>query len=367
METEFHGSYAAGDVRFLLRPMALEPISNVIEKERLIQSGIRHYGEMLSPENLPTPAYMALFHAAVEANAERMASDLVCLARHIRAARDGAITLVSLARAGTPVGVMLRRLLAVLFGVDAPHYSISVIRDRGADANALDYVLAHHDVKSLVFVDGWTAKGTIRAELRRTLAVYGAARGIALDPDLFVLSDLAGQAYACGSTEDYLIPSALLNATISGLVSRTVLNVQSGSEQFHGCLYYGDVGDWMAHDLSTWFIDRLFSEVSRHQACWMALALPEVDRVAQQHFMQRLIQTISASYMVNDPNFIKPGIGEATRALLRRAPRLLLLRDATAPETRHLVQLAHERAVSIEIDAALPLHAVALIRRLADA
>lgn len=367
METAFHGSYAAGDVCFLLHPMSLEPISDVMEKERLIQSGARHYGEMLSPESLPTPAYMALFHAAVEANVERMANDLVCLARQIRRARDGAITLVSLARAGTPVGVMLRRLLAVLFDVDAPHYSISVIRDRGADAHALEHVLARHDAASLVFVDGWTAKGTIGAELRRTLAACGAARGTPLEPELFVLSDLAGQAHACGSTEDYLIPSALLNATISGLVSRTVLNVQGGIGQFHGCLYYGDAGDWRAHDLSAWFIDRLLSEVSHHHARWMAQALPVVDRMAQQQSMHGLIQTLSARYTVNHPNFIKPGIGEATRALLRRAPRLLLLRDAAAPETRHLVQLANERAVPIEIDAALPLFAVALIRRLADA
>lgn len=367
MDTGFHGSYAASDVCFLLHPMALEPISDMVEKERLIQSGARHYGEMLSPEKLPTPAYMALFHAAVDANAERMASDLVCLARHIRAARDGAITLVSLARAGTPVGVMLRRLLAVLFNVDAPHYSISVIRDHGADAYALDHVLARHDAASLVFVDGWTAKGTIGAELRRTLAACGAVRGTPLEPELFVLSDLAGQAQACGSNEDYLIPSALLNATISGLVSRTVLNDQMRSGQFHGCLYYGDSDDWRAHDLSTWFIDRLLSEVSRHQTRWMAQALPEVDRVAQQLCLHGLIQSLSARYTVNNPNFIKPGIGEATRTLLRRTPQLLLLRDAASPETRHLVHLARERGVPIEIDASLPLRAVALIRRMADA
>ena len=82
--------------------------------------------------------------------------------------------------------------------------------------------------------------------------------------------------------------------------------------------------------------------------------------------MQTLIQQISARHDVSHPNFIKPGIGEATRALLRRAPRLLLLRDPGSPQVRHLVQLAQERGVAIQADATLGLHAVTIIRRLAD-
>ncbi len=34
-------------------------------------------------------------------------------------------------------------------------------------------------------------------------------------------------------------------------------------------------------------------------------------------------------YGIGDVNLIKPGIGEATRVLLRRVPRLLLLRERT--------------------------------------
>ena len=131
MAPHFHGSYAAGDVSFLLRPLVVQPLADLLEKERLIQSGERHYSEMISPEQLPSPAYLALFHDAVQANAGRMAADLMRLARQVRVARPGAITLVSLARAGTPVGVLLRRLL-LLEGIDAPHYCISIIRDRGS-------------------------------------------------------------------------------------------------------------------------------------------------------------------------------------------------------------------------------------------
>lgn len=358
-----HGSYAENDVRFLLQTLTLQPVADVLDKERLIQSGARHYSEMISAEQLPSAAYLALFHAAVQSNAARMAADLLRLARRIRGARPGAVTLVSLARAGTPVGVLLRRVLASLYGIDAPHYSVSIIRDRGIDGAALDHILARHSADSLVFVDGWTAKGAIANELRRSLACYNTDRRTRLAPELFVLCDLCGLAHASGSTDDYLIPSALLNATVSGLVSRTILTAGIAPGQFHGCLFYPD---WQAHDLSRWFIDRILSELALHQTAWLAEPLPTIDHPALRQRSARLIETLSQRHDVSHPHFIKPGLGEATRALLRRAPRLLLLRDPDAPEVRHLLHLAQQRGVTVQADATLGLHAVALIRRLAD-
>lgn len=363
MQGSFHGSYAAGDVTFLLKQLSLKPIDDVHEKERLIQSGQRHYGEMLGVERLPSEAYLLLFREAVDRNAQRMARDLVLLARRIRAVRPRGVTLVSLARAGTPVGVLLRHLLVDLMGLDAPHYSISVIRDRGLDLNALEHILARHDPQSLVFVDGWTAKGAITRELVRSLSDFESTRGIRLAPELFVLSDLAGVAYASGTTRDYLIPSALLNATVSGLISRSVLNEQIGPRDFHGCVYHGE---WLGHDVSQWFVRRVLSEVIDFRHQWLAEPLPDSDALAARQGSAELIRLVSSRYTVRDVNFIKPGIGESTRALLRRTPRLILLRDPAAEEVRHLVQLAQEREVMLEVDASLPLHAVAIIRSLAD-
>jgi hypothetical protein len=363
----FHGSYAEDDVTFLLHPLAPGErppcVDDVHEKERLIQSGERHYGDMISLELPPEAAYLALFHDAVDAHAGRMARDLVHLARRIRAARAGAVTLVSLARAGTPVGVLLRRLLQRLYGIDAPHYSVSVIRDRGLDCHALDHILARHDAPSVVFVDGWTAKGGILGELRRSLAAYAQQRGVHLPAELFVLSDLAGQAHASGSTQDYLIPSALLNASVSGLVSRSILNDPAAPPRFHGCLHYAD---WQAHDVSRWFIERILSELGARQAEWLAEPLPVIDAAAAADRSRTLVHALAQRHAVADTKLLKPGIGEATRALLRRAPRLLILRDPGAAEVRHLVQLARERGVPIEVEASLPLHAVAIIGSLSD-
>ena len=73
-----------------------------------------------------------------------------------------------------------------------------------------------------------------------------------------------------------------------------------------------------------------------------------------------------AQHGIADVNLIKPGIGEATRVLLRRSPRLLVLRDADAPDVAHLAVLAQEKNVPVMIDAALPYHAVSLIRSAPD-
>ena len=65
----FSGSYDPDDVIFLLKP-AIIAATPVAEKERLIQSGARHYSEMLSAERAPDARYMRLYRAALADNAE---------------------------------------------------------------------------------------------------------------------------------------------------------------------------------------------------------------------------------------------------------------------------------------------------------
>ena len=49
----FSGSYDASDVQFLLKPIEME-MTPVDQKEALIQSGKKHYSDMLSQEPAPT-------------------------------------------------------------------------------------------------------------------------------------------------------------------------------------------------------------------------------------------------------------------------------------------------------------------------
>ena len=359
----FAGSYREGDVEFLLKRLALADFVDVGEKEALIQSGRRHYSEMLSPERAPSTRYLALFDEACRINGERMARDCLRLAGLIAQGRSGPVTIVSLARGGTPIGVVVKRLLERVYGRAALHYSVSIVRDRGIDSNALRHILAQgHAPESIVFVDGWTGKGVIARELAASVARFNSQNGVALDAGLYVLSDLAGAAACAASSEDYLIPSSILNATVSGLISRSVLSDAIGPDDFHGCVLYEQ---FAAEDRSRSFVDTLER---------LALAqrddsepLQAADITAAAACSLAYIAEAKTRYGIKDVNRVKPGIGEATRVLLRRVPRLLLLRDPEDPAVAHLRLLAEEKKVPVEIDPALPYQAVSLIRSASDA
>ena len=358
----FPGSYRAGEVEFLLTRLQAQEFTSVREKERLIQSGQRHYSQMLSPESLPSPRYMAVFEDACRANNARMAADCLRLAGLIAARRSSAITVVSLARAGTPVGVVVTRLLREVLKREAHHYSVSIVRDRGIDRAALRHILARgHAPESIVFVDGWTGKGVIARELALSVSAFDAAQGTGIDNGLYVLSDLAGAAAVAASGDDYLIPSSILNATVSGLVSRTVLDERIGPDDFHGCVYYEQ---FAPHDQSQRFADAL---VALAQAAGDVPQAAPLDAKAAAARSRAYLDSAMARYGIADVNLIKPGIGEATRVLLRRVPRLLVLRQPGAVDVRHLEVLAEEKQVPVAVDPLLPYHAVSLIRSASDA
>ncbi len=360
----FCGSYRPDDVTFLLKRLPQLPFVDVARKEQLIQSGARHYSEMLSPEALPSARYLAVFNAACDANRAQMARDCLTLAALIAARRSGAITLVSLVRAGTPVGVILKHLLRQVLGREAAHYSVSIVRDRGIDEVALRHILAQgHAPESIVFIDGWTGKGVISRVLEEAVDGFNLRHGSAIDKGLHVLSDLAGTAACAASSADYLIPSSILNATVSGLVSRSVLNESIGPGDFHGCVYYAE---FQAHDLSRQFADSLIAEgVAQARRDGLTTPTP-MNRTDAAAVSTQFLAATMAQHGISDVNLIKPGIGEATRVLLRRVPRLLILRDADAPDVAHLTLLAAEKAVPVIIDAGLPYQAVSLIQSALD-
>jgi hypothetical protein len=358
----FSGSYDPEDVTFLLKQVELESTS-VAEKERLIQSGRRHYSQMITREQLPSPVYLRVFHQAMAREQARFAGDLLALARHLAAARSGPVTLVSLARAGTPVGVLLARTLRRHFGRPATHYSLSIIRDRGIDEVALRFIVARHPAESVAFVDGWTAKGVIAAELHDAVAAFNNKQGTRLDPGLFVVADLGGVAAWAATTEDYLIPSSILGATVSGLVSRSILNARViGPGDFHGCLFYKE---FEPHDLSRWFVDRLAEEIVRQvDVAGGERGLTNAESAWTGQRGAALLTLARERFAVRTANHVKPGVGEATRVLLRRLPECVLVRDPAAPEVAHLLVLAGEKGVRVVVEPALPYRAAALVKEL---
>ncbi len=353
------GSYAPDDVRFLLTPVSL-PDTPVAAKEALIQSGQKHYSQLLAHEALPSGTYLALFYQAMDANKSRVAEHVLTLAERILATRPHGVTLVSLARAGTPVGVLLKQVLKRHFDTDVAHYSISILRDVGIDTNALRHILQHHAPETLVFVDGWTGKGVIAGQLSASLQDFARSDGVAVPAELYVLTDLSGCAAVAASSADYLIPSCILNATVSGLVSRSVYDeALMAAGDFHGCVYYQQ---FEPHDLSNYFVDEMLASIGLVHQERKNNPIAELDRQQLQHISQTLLQQLTARYSVSQTNYIKPGIGEATRVLLRREARLLLLQDLASEATLHLRWLAEAKSVPIGVCGDLPYRAVALIK-----
>ena len=118
-QRELSGSYRADDVTFLLKPLDLDP-TPIEEKEHYIQRGVKHYSEMISLEQVPSAAYWHVFDEAMARNLERFSQHLLDLAAYLdeqtpKGTPKDDVVLVSLARAGTPVGVALTRLLRTRF------------------------------------------------------------------------------------------------------------------------------------------------------------------------------------------------------------------------------------------------------------
>lgn len=365
----FSGSYRPEDALFLLKQVDIKP-TDVRTKEAAIQSGKAHYSEMLSPEKTPDQRYMRLFYEALAQNEVRFAEHIASLARTLAARADREVVLVSLARAGTPVGVLLVRALRFL-GVPSTHYSISIIRDRGIDAVALDYIVDRgHRSQDAVMIDGWTGKGAISSELRKSVAEYNASRGTKYDTELAVVADLAGVADLASTADDYLIPSAILNSTVSGLVSRTVLNsMYVGEGDFHACAFYADK---LSIDISNAFVDRItphvlaaLADVRRSPLCNWGPALREGLKRTSDEFVAWAMER----YGLTDRNRVKPGIGESTRALLRRVPDRLIVRDPHAVDVQHLISLATaggDEQVALEVNPSLPYRAAVIIKTLGE-
>ena len=370
------GSYLASDVTVLLDIVNKDAVADVPvrQKEVLIQSGQRHYSDMLTLEHAPTAMHEQLYQQALEQGTTRTATDIANLAYTLHhtfqqtVSPERPLVFVSLVRAGLPVGVLLQRALTDIdssYALPSVHYGISIIRDRGLDAVALQMILDAHPNSAIVFVDGWTGKGAIYQELSRSLDVFSNPnhpnfanifhQGADVIP-LLTLADPAGVALLAASEEDWLIPSGLLNSTVSGLISRSLYtSPQSG---LHRSVFYDNL---VQVDHSLAFIDHI--DTARRA---LSTPLQYLQTFKQPRYQTAaLIDTLAAEYDISNRNRIKPTIAEATRAILRRDPERILLATADHPDTVLLRHLCSERDIKIDVvgNKILPYQAITLIQK----
>lgn len=344
---EKFGSYSPTDVTWLLKDLSgVELEAPLEEREEAVQSGKSHYAESLPIEYHPDEEYTKLFLDALYGEeAEQTAEAVAKVTEQVlnnRGTGENTV-LVSLARAGTPVGILMRRYAQVRYGYDLKHYAISIIRGRGIDANALDYIAQHHDPKNVIFVDGWTGKGAITHELREAIREYNAQRGSNYSSELAVLADPADSATFYGTQEDFLIPSACLNSTVSGLISRTVLNDSFiGESDFHGAKFYKEFSD---RDYSVHLIDTISQKFESIIERGVSFDQPNTN---PQWTGMKMVRDLADEMGANTIHLIKPGVGETTRVLLRRVPWKILYNPQKMHLLGHITKLAESRGVPME-------------------
>lgn len=339
-------TYKKDDVIFLLKDISDMIVEeDNMTREKKIQSGT-HYSEMIPIEYQVSDEYLNLYRTKLKENKEKLAFAIGVMSEKILKRHDKNVVLVSLARAGTPIGILAKRYIKQRYNLDLPHYTISIIRDRGIDINAIKYIInKHKDSSKIQFIDGWTGKGTIANELKKACDDLEEIFNMKFDSSLAVLADPCGYSNVYGIRDDFLIPSACLNSTVSGLVSRTVLRDDLiGKYDFHGAKFYKEL---KYVDESNNYLDTIsacfkneYQNIDETMNDWTEDIITKVGNCD--------VENIKQKYDIEDVNFIKPGVGETTRVLLRRIPYKILVDDLNNPKLKHILILAKEKNVEVE-------------------
>jgi hypothetical protein len=238
--------------------------------------------------------------------------------------------------------------------VECIHYGISIIRDKGIDIAALNWIEQRHLFEHIVWVDGWIGKGAIYGELQASVGERYPNDEI----PFVVLADPTGKAWLSASEEDWLIPFGILGSTISGLVSRSILKEDGG---WHACISYQHLAE---HDVSRLFIttvDTCRRQLQNIKPATWPKNLRQTLLALSENTIARLVET----YAITNINRLKPGIAEATRAVMRRTPECILVQRLDDPNIRLLHHLAESRGIPLlEIgDQLAPYRAITIIKK----
>lgn len=320
-------SYDQKDVTFLIKDLTgqVTPVS-IEEKDKRVKNG--EFERSIMIEEYPiSEEYSKLVWDSMLPYAKQTAIAVGNVAEQIYKIKGNDLVLVSIIRAGIPIGILVKRYLKQKYNVDIPHYAISLVK--GLDKNAMNYILSKHKAEGIQFLDGWTGKGTVTKELVESAKEY---KGV--DASLAVLSDAIGVSKYCGCREDIAIPSAPLNASITGLISITIFNNDLVSDtDFHGAMYLEHLE---SIDKSMDYINLIESHFD-----FNCKALFEEYKTVNE--IQKIADNLNVPLKL-----LNPGINEAARAILRRNLKKLLVQDKNDFHVQCIIKLAKLKNVSVE-------------------
>ena len=355
-------TFKSEDITILCKDVTDIVEENPVESRELKKAQGQPYYYDLPKEYVPTDVYMEIIHKQLKQSAVSLAGYVCILVSKLQRSNNlKKCVLVSILRSGAPTGVLLKRAIQDKCEVDVPHYGISVIREVGIDKVALRWICDKHPDCKLIFVDGWVGKGVITQELKQSL---NSIQWFKHKWDIAVISDPTHQVMAA-TNRDIFIPTACLNSTVCGLVSRTVYNPEfiDPDKDFHGAKYYKEfegldetnkILDFVQNKWKT-DLNKCLTEANCQdirlkdkQTGGAHTSDPLCNFIENAQFLFDLAD----KYDVVDTQFMKPGIGETTRVLLRRVPKMVLYNKSMTPKgfekyAPHIVQLCRDKGVPL--------------------
>lgn len=323
-------SYKDEDVTLLLNDVTgkVKPVSQE-ERNRRVEAG-EYVRSIIIEEYKVSKEYTKIVLDNMEKYLDKMVEVVGILSENLYELKGDDLVLVDIARAGMPIGILVKRYIKMFHGVDVPHYGISLVK--GLDKKAMEYIINKHGKKGIQFIDGWTGKGAVAKEIRES--VEKDFPGI--DPNLAVLSDCINIAKYAGTREDIYIPHAPLNASVTGLVSINVLNETfENPTGFHSAVYLEDLEE---DDISAAYIERVVSKFTKQNPTKIEdnedIDDTEIDKIAED--------------IKKDKKELNPGINESARAVLRRTLEKLLVTDVNDRELAVLIELAKTKSIKVE-------------------
>jgi len=322
------GTFLLEDVVILLKDM-----SNVVKaepqevREKLIKSGKKAY-DTIPLETKPTDIEILFYENALNLASKDIALAVKSLAEQIYEKKGKEVVLVSLIRGGIITGILVKHYLENKYKIKVPHYALTLIGTKGIDEKALEYILDHYDSAMIQFIDGWTGKGAVKRTLEKSLQKYKS-----VSSELGVLSDPANILSLCGTHEDILISSSCLNAPLAGLLSRAI----PLKDSFFGAIFFEDL---LEYDKTYEFIKNIEDNMNYSKG--------ELLIVKTNYNGLEEVQNIAKEFDIDDIHFIKPGMGETMRAIIRKKPDIILIKNELNKYTRFIKEIENTNKIAIQ-------------------
>lgn len=230
------------------------------------------------------------------------------------------IVLVGILRAGLFASLGLARRFAYLRGEDVPVAAIGLFHEAGIDRQAFAQISTDYPDYYPVFVDGWTGRGIVAAELRKACSKLNEGSDWPEFPLLATLVDPGHYGDLWGTDEDTLLECAHFSAPEVLGFSRAF--IKDPEKMWNAYTY---PYEYCNHDLINAWLNIFNSGIS---------TLPE-DRKNIVQDLSEILKEVSEITGTQTGQW-KVNINEVARTFVNREPKQLIL-GITRPEAECLL------------------------------